>query len=85
MVVTRYYFHATDGYTAVFDRTGWRLLGLEFEEVAAVVAQGVRRRFGALADLTDWLIVVQADNGDEVATYGLEELSTVAPARLAAA
>ena len=83
--MTRYYFHATDGYAAVIDRSGSRIEGLEFEEAAAIVAEGVRRHFGALADLTDWLIVVQADNGDEVATCAFADLPVPASEHLAAA
>lgn len=83
--MTRYYFHATDGYAVVIDRSGCRIVDREFEEVAAMVAEGVRRHFGALADLSDWLIVVQADNGDEVATCAFADLPVPAAERLAAA
>jgi hypothetical protein len=80
----RYYFHATDGFTAVFDRRGGRLSRRGFEEVAAEVAADVRLRFGALADLSDWLVVVQDDCGEQIATLPFRDLATAGESLAAA-
>lgn len=73
----RYHFHATDGYSAVFDRVGQRLDATDMEIAAAEAAEGARQRFGLLADLRDWLIVVTDDESFQIAVYGFGELSEV--------
>lgn len=70
----RYYFHATDGYEFVIDRTGRRLGAGDLHEVAAEVAASVRHRLGLLADLADWLVVVQDSDGRQVEVLAFEAL-----------
>lgn len=70
----RYYFHATDGYSFLLDPSGRRIESREVIEVAGEAADAVRRRCGSLADLTDWLVVVQNEMQEQVAVIPFAEL-----------
>lgn len=75
--MTRYYFHATDGYAAVFDTAGRGLADETFEHAAALAAMRIRHRFGTLADLSDWSIVVQDDCGEQIDVLPFDGLPAV--------
>jgi hypothetical protein len=83
--MTRYFFHATDGYSVVLDRAGRHLFGRDLDAVCADVAAEVRARFGSLADLSDWVIAVHDDLGEGVATISFADLAAVADEHRAAA
>lgn len=83
--MARYFFHATDGYDAAIDASGRRLWARDLEDVAADVAGELRARFGALADLSEWLVVVHDERGEIVETLDFAHLEAGRGALAAAA
>jgi hypothetical protein len=83
--MARYFFHATDGYAAAIDVTGRRLWSRDLEDVAAEVAHELRVRFGALADLSEWLMVVNDERGETIEIFEFPLLETARDAVFAAA
>lgn len=80
----RFFFHATDGYDMLIDRSGQRLLGRPFEAVAGEVAASIRSRFGPGIDLGEWGVTVQDEIGVQVDVYGFAELRGETEALVAA-
>lgn len=72
--MVRYHFHCTDGYSLVADPEGHDLPAGREEVHAAQVARAVMRRFGCLADWSDWLVAVHDEDGLQVALLPFADL-----------
>lgn len=73
--MVRYFFHATDGFALVVDEAGRRIGCRDLEEAAGDTVREVTRRLGDLADLSDWVVAIYADDGEQVAVVPFAEVA----------